>query len=230
MLGAVINALAILLGGGIGLLCKQNIPERITTAVMHVLGVFVLSIGITGIFKGQNLLVLPVSIVMGTIVGELLDIDGAVNRLGDHLSRKFHTSSGNFAQGFVTATLIYCVGAMGMVGSIQAGTTGDLSLLTAKSALDGIEAVMLSATLGVGVLVSAAGVLLVEGGITLLAGILAPVLTEAMIAEMTCVGSLMVMVVGLNIMDVTKFKAANYLPALLFTPFITALFTTLGIG
>lgn len=230
MLGVIANALAVVLGGGVGILFKKGIPERISSAVMSVLGVFVLCIGIMGIFKGKNPLVLLVSIVLGTIVGELIDIDAAVTSLGETVERKTHSASGGFAQGFVTSTLLFCVGAMGVVGSIQAGTTGDTTTLYAKSVLDLVAALMLSVTMGPSVLFSAVSVLVFEGGITLLAGVLAPVLTDTMIAEMTCVGSLMIIVLGFNIMGLTKFKVANYLPAMIFAPFVSLLFAAIGMG
>lgn len=230
MIGVIVNTAAVLIGGGIGLLFKKGIPTRIIDSVMKIMGAVVLSMGIRGIFKGENSIVLLVSIVLGTIVGELIDIDTRITKLGKRIETKIDTGASGFTQGFVTATLLFCVGAMAIVGSIQAGTTGDNSTLFSKSVLDGVSAVMLVATLGVGVLASAACVLILEGGIALLSGFLAPVLTSVMIAEMTCVGSLMIIVLGLNIMDITDYKVANCLPALVFTPFITELFSVVGIG
>ena len=230
MLGVLANTAAVLLGGCIGMLCKKGIPDRISDAVMKILGAYVLCTGITGIFKGENSLVLLVSAVSGTVTGELLDIDSGIHKLGNLLVRKSGGDPGHFQQGFVTATLLFCVGAMGVVGSIQAGTTGDNTTLYAKSVLDGIESVMLAATLGAGVLASAGCVLTLEGGIVLLSGLLSPLLTSSMISEMTCVGSLVILVLGLNIMGITKYRAANCLPGILFAPFISALFTALGIG
>lgn len=229
MLGVVANTFAVLIGGGIGLLCKRGIPDRVAEAVMKMIGAVVLCMGVTGIFKGQNSLVLLISIVLGTIIGELIDIDAGIIRLGQMIEKESGTGTSGFTQGFVTATLLFCVGAMGIVGAIQAGTAGDNATLFAKAVLDGVEAVMLAATLGIGVLAAAACVLAVEGGVTLLAGLLAPLLTDAMIGEMTCVGSLMILVLGLNIMGVTNFKIANCLPALILAPFVTILLTILGI-
>ena len=230
MLGVLANTAAVLAGGGIGLLCKKGIPDRIADAVMKILGAVVLCTGITGIFKGENSLVLLVSVVLGTIIGELINIDAGITKLGNLVEKKIASGSSGFSQGFVTATLLFCVGAMAIVGSIQAGTVGDNQTLYAKAVLDGVEAVMLTATLGVGVLAAAGCVLAVEGGIVLLANLLAPVLTTGMIAEMTCVGSLMIIVLGLNIMGITNYKVANSLPSIVFAPFITLLFTTLGVG
>lgn len=230
MIGVIVNTVSVLIGGGIGLLFKKGILTRIIDSVMKIMGAVVLSMGIRGIFKGENSMVLLVSIVLGTIVGELIDIDSRITKLGKRIETKIGTGASGFTQGFVTATLLFCVGAMAIVGSIQTGTTGDNSTLFAKSVLDGVSAVMLAATLGVGVLASAACVLTLEGGIALLAGFLAPVLTFVMIAEMTCVGSLMIIVLGLNIMDITDYKVANCLPALVLTPFITELFSMVSIG
>ncbi|MDD7733261.1 MAG: DUF554 domain-containing protein [Firmicutes bacterium] len=224
------NTVAVLIGGGIGLLFKKGIPTRIIDSVMKMMGAVVLSMGITGIFKGENSLVLLVSIVLGTIVGELVDIDTRVTKLGKRIETKIGTGADGFTQGFVTATLLFCIGAMAIVGSIQAGMRGDNSTLFAKSVLDGVSSVMLAATLGAGVLASAACILIFEGGIAMLAGFLAPVLTSAMIAEMTCVGSLMIIVLGMNVMGITDYKVANCLPALLFAPFITELFSHIGMG
>lgn len=230
MIGVIVNTVSVLIGGVIGLLFKKGIPNRIIDSVMRIMGAVVLSMGIRGIFKGENSMVLLVSIVLGTIVGELIDIDTRITKLGKRIETKIGTGASGFTQGFVTATLLFCVGAMAIVGSIQAGTAGDNSTLFAKSVLDGVSAVMLAATLGVGVLASAACVLILEGGIALLVGFLAPVLNSVMIAEMTCVGSLMIIVLGLNIMDITDYKVANCLPALVFAPFITELFSMIGIG
>lgn len=230
MIGVIVNTVAVLIGGGIGLLFKKGIPTRIIDSVMKIMGAVVLSMGIRGIFKGENSMVLLVSIVLGTIVGELIDIDARITKLGERIETKIGTGASGFTQGFVTSTLLFCVGAMAIVGSIQAGTIGDNSTLFAKSVLDGVSAVMLAATLGVGVLASATCVLILEGGIALLAGFLVPVLTSVMIAEMTCVGSLMIIVLGLNTMDITDYKVANCLPSLVFTPFITELFFMIGIG
>lgn len=230
MTGVIVNALAIIAGGLAGLLCRKGIPERISSAVIHVLGAYVLCIGIMGIFKSENTLVMLVSLVLGTVFGELLDIDAAITKLGNTLERRTKSSAGGFSRGFVTGTLLFCVGAMGIVGAIQAGTSGDLTTLFAKAVLDGVESFMLSASLGLGIVCSAGCVFLFEGSVAMLAGVLAPVLTDAILSELTAVGSLMILILGLNIMDVTKFKVANLLPALLFTPFLTVLFSALGIG
>lgn len=160
MIGVIVNTVAVLIGGGIGLLFKKGIPTRIIDSVMKIMGAVVLSMGIRGIFKGENSMVLLVSVVLGTIVGELIEIDTRITKLGERIETKIGTGASGFTQGFVTSTLLFCVGAMAIVGSIQAGTAGDNSTLFAKSVLDGVSAVMLAATLGAGVLASAACVLI----------------------------------------------------------------------
>lgn len=228
MFGVIVNTVAIIAGGITGLMLKRGIPSHITDAVMHVLGAYVLSIGIMGIFKSQNTLVTLVSIVLGTMCGEILRIDDAITKLGDTVERKAG-SAGGFSEGFITGTILYCSGAMGIVGAIEAGTAGDHTTLLAKSVLDGIEAIMLTASLGIGVAASSACVLVFEGGIALLSGLLAPVLSEAMIMEISAVGSLMIIVLGLNIMEITKIKVANLLPAIIFAPLFTIAFSAIGI-
>lgn len=185
---AIVNTLAVVVGGSIGLLCKKGIPDRIAEAVMQIIGAVVLCMGITGIFKGQNSLVLLISIVLGTIIGELINIDAGIVRLGHMVEAKTGTGTSDFTQDFVTATLLFCTGAMGIVGAVQAGTVGDNTTLLAKAVLDGVEAVMLAAALGIGVLLSTACVLVVEGGVALLAGLLAPLLTDTIIAEYSAIG------------------------------------------
>lgn len=230
MIGVLANTLAIVVGGLLGLLCKKGIPERISTAVMRVLGAYSACLGIMGVLKAQNLLVLLVSAVLGTVCGELLDIDGAVEKLGSRLEMRAKNTGGGVARGFVAGSLLYCVGAMSIVGSIQSGTLGDHATLFAKAVMDFVASLMMGASMGVGIALSAVSVFVYEGALALLSGVLAPVLTDVMIAEITAVGSLMILLLGLNIMGMTKIKVANLLPGIVFAPFVSALFTALGVG
>ena len=179
-------------------------------------------IGISGALKGENTIVLIISMVLGAICGTLLDLDGCLTRLGEFVERKFskNGSKGSIAQGFITASLLFCVGAMTIVGSLTAGLTGDNEMLFTKSVLDLISASMLSVSLGIGVMFSAAFVLVFQGAIALMAGFLEPILTTAAINEIICAGSLMILALGMNMLGVTKIKVANYLPALLFAPLV----------
>ena len=225
MLGVLVNTLTVLIGGTVGLLCKKGIPKRLTDAVMIGLGLCTFYIGIDGALEGENTLVLIAAMVLGAIVGTLLDIDGAINRLGGWVETRFRGGEENtVAQGFVTASLLFCVGSMTVVGSLEAGISGDNTMLFTKSTLDLCSSAMLAASLGIGVLCSAVFVLAFQGGLVLLSGLLAPLLgNPSLLAEMTCAGSLLIVAIGLNLIGVTKLKVANYLPAILFAPILAAL-------
>lgn len=220
MFGVLVNTATVLLGSIIGLLCKKGIPERLSSAVMVAIGLCTVAIGVTGLAEGENTLVLIISIVLGVLMGELLDIDGRVNRLVEKVAGKTAGAgkAAQISQGFITACLLFCIGAMTIVGSLNAGLRGDNEMLLTKSLLDFISSIMLSATLGIGVLFSAVFVLVFQGGIVLLAQVLSPVLSEACVAELTCAGSLMILALGLNIVGITKIKVINFLPALLLVP------------
>lgn len=222
MLGVLVNVFTVLLGGSVGLLCRRGIPKRLTDAVMLGLGLCTLYIGIDGALSGENILIVIAAMVLGAIVGTLMDIDGAINRLGAWVERKFHAEGGktSLAEGFVTASLLFCVGSMTIVGSLNAGIAGDNEMLFTKSMLDLVSSAMLSASLGAGVLLAAAFVLVFQGGIVLLSSLIAPVLTTAAIAEMTCAGSLLIMALGFNLVGLAKIKVANYMPAIFFAPLL----------
>ena len=216
MTGAIVNALAIVAGGAVGLLFRRGIPERVSKTVMIGLGLCVLYIGISGAFACQSILVVIVSMTLGAAVGALLNIDGAIHRLGTWVETHVHRHEGgpSLAEGFVTASLLCCVGAMAVNGSLDAGIRGDNSILLTKSMIDLVFCAMLATTLGAGVMLAGAAAL------TLLAGAIAPLLSEATVADLTCAGSLLVAAIGLNQTGATKIKVADYLPALLFVPLI----------
>ena len=220
--GVLVNVATVLIGGLFGLLFKKAIPQRVTTAVMIGLGLCTLYIGIDGSMACHNILIVIAAMVLGGITGTALNIDGQINRLGDAVAARFRKQEGQttIAEGFVTASLLYCIGAMTITGSLNAGMSGDNSLLYTKSLLDLFSSIMLAASLGVGVLCSAVFVLVFQGGLVLLAGVLAPVLTEAAIGDMTCAGSLMIIALGLNLIGVTKLKVADYLPAIVYAPLL----------
>ena len=226
MLGVLVNTLTVLIGGALGLLLKKGIPERVSNAVMAAIGLCTLYIGIDGALQGSNTIVLIVSMVLGTIAGTLLNIDGAINRLGDFAEKKMRRDDDktSVAEGFMTASLLFCVGAMTILGSLNAGLSGDNKILFTKSVLDLISACMLASSLGVGVLFSALFVLVYQGGLVLLAGLLQNLLTDAaLVAEITCAGSIMIIGLGLNILGITKLKVADQLPAIVFVPIVYAL-------
>lgn len=225
MLGVTVNALAIILGGFLGLLIKKGVPERFSDAIMKGLGLCVLYIAIDGALEGTNVLVLIISVAIGAVVGTFLKLDEGIRALGDKLEQKFKSGDGKstFAEGFVTASLLFCVGAMAVVGSLDAGLTGDNSTLYTKALLDGIMSIVFASTLGVGVLFSGALVFIYQGAIALLSGAIQPLLTDYSIAEMSCVGSVLMIAVALNMMNITKIKVMNLVPAV-FIPIILCLF------
>ena len=225
--GTIVNAGAVILGGLVGLLLHKGLNERITKTVMSGLALIVIYIGISGSFDGQNILIAVIAMAVGGAIGGAIDLDTRFNRFADKLQTKLtkgkDASESKLGEAFVTTTLLFCVGAMAIVGSLNSGLRGDHEVLFAKSLIDGISAAMFAAALGPGVMLSAVSVFLYQGAITLLAGLLSPVLTEAAVAEMTCVGSLLIMGLGLNMLECCNIKVMNYIPAV-FLPILLCLF------
>ena len=221
MLGVIANTVAVLVGSSIGLLCRRGIPKKLTDAIMTAVGFCTMLIGIDGALEGQNILISIIAMVLGTLIGTLIDIDRLLTKLGDTISSRVKTDKKgglSLSEGFVTSSLLFCVGAMTIVGSLNSGLLGDHDILFTKSLLDFISSIMLAASLGLGVMLSAVFVFVFQGAIALLAQYLAPVLNEAAIAEITCVGSLMIIALGLNLIGIGKFKVANFLPAIVIAP------------
>ena len=222
MLGVLVNVLTVLIGSSIGLLFKKGIPEKVSNAAMIGLGACTLYIGISGSLCGENVLILIASVVIGGIIGTLLDIDDGINRLAKMVENRFRKNGSNvsIAEGLITATLLFCVGSMTVTGSIQAGLTGDNSIIITKATLDLVSSMMLASSLGVGVLLAAGAVFVIQGSLVLLAGLLAPVMSAGATNEMTCAGSVLIILIGTNLIGVTKIKVADYLPAIVIAPLI----------
>lgn len=231
MTGVFVNVATVIIGSAIGLIFKKGISQKFSDAVMKGIGLCTILIGIQGMLKGENVLVSIISMVLGAVVGTGIDIDRRLNSVGDYLSKKLKKDGEDkvsVAEGFVTASLLFCVGAMTIVGSLNSGLKGDHSMIFTKSVLDFFSSMMLSASLGIGVIFAAIFVFVFQGGIVLLAGVLEPLLSDAAVAEITCAGSLMILALGLNLTGISKFRVANYLPALFFAPFVCMLFDFLG--
>ena len=228
--GAIVNTITVLIGSGIGLLFKKKLPEKLTTSVMYAIGLCTIAIGITGIIKGENQLVMVISMVLGTVIGTVIDIDGKITKLGDRLQKKGKKSKSDngekstFSQGFVTASLLFCMGAMTIVGSMSAGISGDNQTIYTKALMDLISASMLAASLGIGVMFSAGFVLVFQGSLVALAMLLGSFLSDFAVNELICAGSVMIVALGLNLLNVTKIKVANLLPGLVFVPFVCMIF------
>lgn len=209
MKGTIVNCLAIAVGSGLGLLLKSKISPKYQETIMQGLGLSVLLIGLTMAIKTQNVLIVTISMIVGAVIGEIIDIDGKLNRAGERLSARFQSSGGAIGKAFVTTSLVYCIGAMAIIGALQDGLTGDASTLYAKAMLDGTGAVIFTATLGIGVILSIIPVLVYQGAITLLATWLSPLLTEAVICEVTAVGGLLIVGIGLSLLKISQIKIAN---------------------
>lgn len=219
MLGTIVNFAAIIAGSIIGMLLKNGVPEKISTTIMQGLGLCVVFIGISGAIKGSNILLIIISIVIGGLIGELIDLDNLLQKLGDKIENKFKGSGVKISEGFVTTSLLFCVGSMAIVGSLQSGLEGNHKILYAKSMLDGVASIIFASSLGIGVALSSITVLIYQGAITLAASLIKGILTQSVITDMTAVGSLLIMGLGFNTLNMTKIKVANLLPAV-FIPII----------
>ena len=226
MLGTLVNTAAVLVGSCIGLLFRKGLPERFGQVIMKGLGLCVMYIGVKGALKGENEIIAILSIAVGAVIGELLRLDERLEKLGGWIERKCkkrEDDKTSVTEGFVSASLLFCVGAMTILGSLESGISGDHSTLFLKSILDFTCSIIYASTLGYGVIFSAATVLVIQGSITLLAGWIAPVLTETVILEMSCVGSILIIGLALNMLGITKLKTMNYVPAI-FLPLLFCLF------
>ena len=220
MIGTLINTVLVLIGGGLGLLLRKGIPERIRDTIMQGLSLTVMLIGISGAIKTNDVLCVIVSIVVGGLIGGLLDIEKQLDKLGKFAEKKLSSEEGSVAKGFVTASLIFCVGAMAIVGAMDSGIRGDHSTLIAKGVIDAVTSVFLAATLGPGVLLSAVAILVYQGAFALLSIWIAPILTETVICEMGATGGLLVLGIGFNLLFPNqKIKVGNLLPAI-FVPLL----------
>lgn len=229
MLGVLVNVVTAVVGGLAGTLFKKGIPEKITKSIMAAVGLCVIYIGIDGALKGENTLVLIISMLVGTVIGSLIDIDDKINRLGLWVEKKFNKGKKkvSVAEGFVTATLLFCVGSMTVVGSLNAGLLGDNRMLYTKAVLDLVSGMVIATSCGIGVAFSAVSVFVIQGGIVLLAEQLNGILTTPAINEMTCTGSVIIIALGLNLVGISKFKVANFMPAIFLAPLVYILLNLL---
>ena len=225
MLGVILNTLAVIAGSTIGILFKKGISEKISDRIMKGIGLCTIYIGISSALKGQNTLILIFSMVIGIAIGTSLNIDDRLNSLGDYFENKFSKNSKNglLSKGFVTASLLFCVGSMTIVGSLNAGLTGDNSLLYTKSVLDFFSSIMLSVTFGFGVMLSAVFVLVFQGALVFV-GTIIPAVDTVIINELVCTGSIIIMGIGFNIVGITNLKVANMLPAIAIAPLLAYFF------
>lgn len=226
MTGTFINIAAILIGGSIGLIFGARIPERFKNTVIAGMGLFTAAMGLQMFLKSENQLIVLGALIIGALLGEWLKIEDRLQALGQTLEQRFskdtETGAGSkFVRGFMVASLLFCIGPMAILGSIQDGLTGDYNLLAVKSTLDGFASIAFASTLGVGVMFSAIIILVYQGGISLLAGQLSSIVTDPMMNEMTATGG--VILTGLaisNLLEIKKIRVGNFLPALVVAPLI----------
>jgi len=227
LLGALTNGLAIILGGSFGLIFKRGLSEKVTNALMNALALCALYVGMEGLLSGDNMLIIILSMVLGTLIGEGLDLDLKVNQFGNKLETRFIQNkkgdSPSIAQGFISTSLIVCIGSMAIVGALQSGITGNHNILFAKAIIDGIISIVLASTLGLGVPLAGILVVVYEGGMALFASSLTPLLTESVIQNLTSVGSLLILGLAFNLLKITDLKVINYSPAI-FMPILFGLF------
>lgn len=220
MLGTIVNALAIIAGGLIGLLFGKGIAEKYKQTILQGVALSVILIGWKSALAADQLLIVIISMVVGATIGEGLNIEGRLERLGQWLEARVSAGPGSsLARGFVTASLVFCVGSMAIVGALESGLTGNHQTLFAKSILDGVISIVFASTMGAGVLFSSAAVFLYQGLITLAAVFLKPLLAAATVAQMTAVGGLLIVAIGLNMLGMVKIRVGNLLPAI-FLPLV----------
>ena len=229
--GTIVNIVLVIVGSLLGLLLKKAIPERLKISLTQALALATMTIGLTGIItaccsagekgalKSDYIILMVLSLAIGTFIGELINIEKKLDDMGSFFQKKFSHDSSTFAEGFITASLVFCVGSMAILGSLNDGILHDPTILVTKSLLDMIMAMVFASTLGIGVMFSVITIALYQGLITLCASFLAPLLTEAVIAQMSFVGSILIMGIGFNFLYKPKLKLANMLPSM-FIPLI----------
>ena len=220
MLGTIVNILDIIVGRRLGVVFRGGIPKKYQVTIMQAISLAVILIGLKMAFKTDAILLVIFSLVIGSIFGEFLKIENRLESLGKQLENRFSKAgNGGIAKGFVVASLVYCVGSMAIVGSMESGLTGNHQTLFAKSALDGLSSIIFASIFGIGVLFSSISVFVYQGFITLTASLMKPFLVPPVINQMSGVGGLLIMAIGFNLLEIQKIKVGNMLPAI-FMPLI----------
>jgi len=216
MIATVINAGAIILGSFIGLFIRKGIKEEYRRVVFTAAGLTSLTIGIQMVIKTNHILAFALALMIGGLAGPMLDVEGGIERLGERLKKRFASrSEGAFAAGFLNGSVLFCTGAMAILGSFQAGTEGDYSLLFTKTVLDGFVSIIFAGAMGIGVAFSALSVFVYQGALTLLSGYIRPYVSDLMLAELTATGGALIIMISLGLLEIKSFKTGNFLPAIL---------------
>ncbi|NCA78670.1 MAG: DUF554 domain-containing protein [Sphingobacteriia bacterium] len=215
MIGTLVNTATVIVGSIIGIFLKKGIKDNYQTAFFQVVGLITLCIGVSMVYSISHLIIVIVSLVLGTLLGTWMDIENQIERFGNSLKRKLKVGNDRFSEGLITATLLFCVGSMTIVGTIQEGMGISSDLLLVKAVLDGFSSIILASVFGVSILISAVPLLIIQGELTLLAMLLGEFFSAEMIAALTAVGGIILMGLGINILGIKKLAVANMLPALL---------------
>jgi uncharacterized membrane protein YqgA involved in biofilm formation len=227
MIGTIVNSLAVLIGSFLGLVLHKRVNEKFQTVVYNGIGIITLVIGVSMALESQRVLYLALSVVIGGILGEWWNVEGGILRFGEFLKRRFtrgeRDGEKDFAYGFLASSVLFCVGAMALVGSFKAGVEQDYDLLFTKSVMDGFMSILLAAAMGAGVAFSALSVFLYQGAFTLLSVWLQPVVTPLVLSELTGVGGALVLMIGMNLLQLKQIKTANFVPALVVVTTFVAL-------
>ncbi len=222
--GTIFNSLTVLIGSSLGLLIGKFIPEKLQENIFNCLGLFTMYVGINMMLGMKHSIAVLVSLVLGSVTGELMGIEDRLNRLGDTIKAKLHTNNSRFTEGFVTATLLFCIGSMAIIGAFNDGVRHDPELLMTKGVMDGIAATLFAGSLGLGVLLSVVPMFIYQGTLTLLAVWAEPFITADMFANISGIGGLMILGIGLNMLKITRIKLGDMLPGLVYVVFLTMIF------
>jgi hypothetical protein len=224
-MGAIVNSVMVIIGSLLGQLIGRYIPKDLNKMMMQGIGLVILIMGISGALQGESTILMILSIVFGVVIGGLLDLDGRVNRFVNNISRKFQGKGDNqqLSHAFISATMIFCVGSMAIIGSLESGLMGDNTTLYTKSVIDTLTVILLSSSLGIGVIFSSIPILVYQGGLTLFARLIAPLLQDAVIVEISAVGSVLLVALALNMLEIIDIKLINFIPGM-FLPVLFMLF------
>lgn len=229
MIGTVVNILAIIVGSSLGLILNNSLPDRYIKTFFQVIGLFTIYLGISMAIETTHMLHMVMALISGALIGEALKIQQGVEKLGDFLRKRFNIGNEKFTEGLVTAFLLYCVGSLTIMGAIEAGLTGNQNLIYVKSLMDGVSSIALSSALGIGVMFSVIPLLIFQGGITFVAMYFGDFFPAIMIAEMSAVGGVLLIGLGISILDIKKLNILNMLPALITILILLWLFPEIGI-
>ncbi len=229
MIGTLVNVATVVAGSTIGILFKSRLPQRFIKIFFQVIGLFTLYLGVSMALKSTHVLQMVFSLILGAVIGEILHLDRGMEKLADKIKRRFKSKNERFTDGLLTAFLLYCMGSLTILGAIEEGMTGDAHLLFIKSLMDGVSSIALASGLGIGVLFSAIPLLIFQGGITLMAMWLGDFFPAVMITELSAVGGILLLGLGLDILGIKKIKVINMLPALVVIVILIWLFPGTGI-